>query len=98
MANLTADYEIVLVYNGSLDEEGLAALQEKFKTLIAENGTVGEIEDWGKRRFSYEIDHMNDGYYQLIHFNSGPDFIKELDRVCNITDGIVRWLTTKKES
>ena len=90
-------YETVIVTSAKLGEEGNAALVERFKTLIAENGTVQSVDDWGKRRFAYPINKQTEGYYTLIHFESGPDFTAELDRRYQITDGIVRTLILKRD-
>ena len=61
------------------------------------NGTVQSVDDWGKRRFAYPINKQTEGYYTLIHFESGPDFTAELDRRYQITDGIVRTLIVKRD-
>ena len=78
-------------------EEGIKALVEKFQALIAQNGTVDSVDEWGKRRLAYEIDHENEGYYVLINFSCEPEFPAELDRVYKITSGILRTLIIKKE-
>ncbi len=85
-------YETMLITSGTLDEEATAAVVGKFKSLIEANGTIEAVEEWGRRRFAYEINKQNDGVYTLIHFESGPDFPAELDRVYKITDGVVRSL------
>ena len=41
---------------------------------------------------AYPINDMNEGYYVLIEFESKPEFPHELDRIYNITDGIMRSL------
>ncbi len=92
MAKVQSKYETVFILNPDLTEEATAAAVEKFKTLIGQNGTLGEIEDWGKRRLSYEINDFTEGYYTLIRFESAPDFPAELDRIYRITDGILRSL------
>ena len=78
-------------------EEGIKALIEKFSNLIAQNGTVDNVDEWGKRRLAYEIDDETEGYYVQIDFTSEPEFPAELDRVYKITSGILRTLIIKKE-
>ena len=90
-------YETVIITSAKLGEEGNAELVNKFKTLIAENGTVDSVDDWGKRRLAYPIAKQNDGYYTLINFTSNADFTAELDRRYQITDGILRSLIIKKD-
>lgn len=94
---MTADYETIMVLSTKLDEEATKALIEKFTKLIADNGTLGEVDEWGKRRLAYEIQKETEGYYVLVNFQSEPDFPAELDRVYKITDGILRSLIVRKE-
>ena len=91
------NYETVIVLSTKQGEEGIKALVEKFQTLIAQNGTVDSVDEWGNRRLAYEIDHENEGYYVLINFSCEPEFPAELDRVYKITSGILRTLIIKKE-
>ncbi len=75
-------------------EEETAAVVEKFKALVEQNGTLDELEEMGKRKLAYEINDSTEGYYVLIKFTSGPAFPAELDRVLGITDGVMRSLVT----
>ena len=52
--------------------------------------------DWGKRKLAYEINDETEGYYVLYTFESKPDFPAELERVMNITDGVLRSMITVK--
>ncbi len=97
MANTTASYETVMIVSTKNGEEATAAIVEKFKSLIAEHGTVESVDEWGKRRLAYEIDDQNEGYYVLVNFQSGPEFPAELDRIYKITDGVMRSLIIAKE-
>ena len=90
------DYEIVMVFSLSKGEEAVNALKTKFTDLISKNGTLGEVEDWGKKKLAYPINYEADGYYVLINFSSEETFPAELDRVINITDGVLRSLIVAK--
>ena len=90
MAKITEKYEAIIVFSLKKDEEQIKALTAKFADLIKENGTLGEIEEWGKRKLAYEINYETEGYYVLYNFESKPDFPAELERVINITDGVLR--------
>lgn len=90
------DYEIVMVFSLSKGEEAVNALKTKFTDLISKNGTLGEVEEWGKKKLAYAINYETDGYYVLINFSSEESFPAELDRVINITDGILRSLIVAK--
>ncbi len=90
------NYEIVLVFSLSNGEENVERLKEKFTDLISKNGTLGEVEEWGKRRLAYPINYENEGYYMVVNFACEESFPAELDRVINITDGVLRSLIVAK--
>ena len=94
MAKTTEKYEVLYVLNPNLSEEETQGVVEKFKTLIEQNGTIDEMDEWGKRKLAYEINYLSEGYYVLVKFTSGPEFPAELDRVLGITDGVIRSLVT----
>ena len=96
MAKTTEKYELMYIINPNLSEEETAAVVEKFKALVEQNGTLEEMEEMGKRTLAYKINYISEGYYVLVKFTSGPDFPAELDRVLGITDGILRSLITRR--
>ncbi len=89
-------YEVVLVYSVANGEDAVNALKEKFNDLIAKNGTVENVDDWGKRRLAYLINDETDGYYVFYTFTAEPAFPAELERIAKITDGVLRVMTIKK--
>jgi len=94
MAKVSADYELMYIIDADIGDEQIAAMVEKFKTLIEANGAINELEEIGKRKLAYLINDKPDGYYVLVKFTSGPQFPAELDRILKITDGIMRSLIT----
>ena len=90
-------YETIFIIDGTLDEEGVKSLQDKFTNLIAANGTVETIDEWGKRRLAYEIKDRTEGFYVLVDFKADADFPKELDRQYKITEGILRTIIIRKD-
>ncbi|MCI1955927.1 MAG: 30S ribosomal protein S6 [Oscillospiraceae bacterium] len=97
MPEIKNSYETVFILSTKLGEDGIKAAIQKFKDLVAANGTVDTVDEWGKRRLAYPINKEEEGYYTLIGFTSVPSFTAELDRVYNITDGVLRSLIVKKE-
>ncbi len=97
MAKNNGSYETLFVCDLTGGEESVKALVEKFTSLIAANGTISEVNEWGKRRLAYPINDMNEGYYVLVNFTAPTDFPAELERVYNITDGIMRSIVTAVE-
>ena len=94
MAKVTENYELMYIIDLDKGEEEIAAIVEKFKSLIEANGTLTEQDEWGKRKLAYLINDKPEGYYVLAKFTSAPEFPAELDRILKITDGVMRSLIT----
>ena len=97
MAKITGKYEVLYIINPTLGEESINALVEKFKAMVEAEGTLSNIDEWGKRRLAYEIDDKTEGYYVLMNMETKPEFPAELERVMKITEGVMRVLTTVVE-
>lgn len=93
MEKIIRSYETIFVVDPDIGDDAVKASVEKFTALIAENGEIGAVNEWGRRRLAYPINYKNDGYYVLVTFKSDSSFPAELDRIYNITDGIIRSLT-----
>ena len=106
MEKILNSYETLFVVDCSIGEEAVKATVEKFTAMIAENGTVENVDEWGKRRLAYPINDQNDGYYVLVNFKSASEFPAELERVFGINEYILRSIVirpiedkkTKKEA
>ncbi len=83
-------YESMVVISTKQDEEAIKGLVEKFSNLIAANGTVVSVDEWGKRKLAYMINKETEGYYVLFTFECEAAFPAELDRVFKITEGLLR--------
>lgn len=93
---MTNKYEAAIVYSVAGGDDAVNALKEKFNDLIAKNGTVENVDEWGKRRLAYLINDEAEGYYVFTTFTSEPNFPAELERVAGITDGVLRVMVIKK--
>ena len=96
MEKKICSYETLFVVSGNLAEDDVKANVEKFVTLINENGTDVDVNEWGKRRLAYPINYVTEGYYVLVSYKSEPSFPLELERVLGITEGVLRYMTTTK--
>ena len=94
MAKITGKYEVLYIIDPAQGEEGINALVEKFKAMVEAEGTLTNIDEWGKRRLAYEINDLTEGYYVLMNMETNPAFPAELERVMKITEGVLRCLVT----
>jgi small subunit ribosomal protein S6 len=97
MPKLHEKYETMVVYSLKNGEDQVTALNAKFTTLIEGGAELISANEWGKRRLAYPINYENDGYYVLYGYDCKPDFPKELERVLNITEGVMRFLTVLRQ-
>lgn len=90
-------YELCVVLSAKLDEEARNAAIERIKGYIARyNGVVGEsIEEWGKRKLAYQIQHMDEGYYYFIPFTGDSTTPNELESHVRIMEAVIRYLVVK---
>lgn len=94
MAKLNERYEAMVVFSVKDGEEAVKALEEKFAGMIAASAADVEVNEWGKRKLAYAINYETEGFYVVWNFTAAPDFPAELERVLNITDGVLRFLVT----
>ena len=84
-------YEQLFIVDPTSNEETRAGVMKRIEVAITtDGGTVDSVEDWGKRKLAYEIDHLTEGDYTLINFHADPSQIAELDRVLRISDAVKR--------
>ena len=90
--------ELLFFVAPSTDEETRANTLNRIQGVItAAQGTVDNVDEWGKRKLAYEINGLTDGDYTLVNFHADPQNVAELDRVLRINDAVVRHMIVKRE-
>ena len=97
MEKIINSYETLFVIDADLSEDETKALVEKFTKLIADNGEIVDVNEWGKRKLAYPINDKPEGYYVLVNFKSEGTLPSELERVFGITEGILRSIVIRHE-
>ena len=84
-------YEVVVIFDASLEEEPIRAVLDRATQLIgAGGGNPGRVERWGKRRFAYELKHRWEGYYVVFQAKAEPAAMDELHRTLSLADEVLR--------
>ena len=91
------NYEVMFILDPALEEEKINATIETVKGIIAAEGDVGNVDEWGLRKLAYPIQKKNEGYYVVIEFKAQPTLPKELDRRMKISDNVMRHLIVNKD-
>ena len=92
-------YELALVVNAKVEDDVRTATVEKAKEYIARyGGVVTEVEDWGKKRLAYEIQHLREGFYYFIQFDAEADCPAEVEKHVRIMENVIRYLCVRKDA
>lgn len=84
------NYEAVVIFYPDIDDEVREESIDRLSSIIEETGSIEEVDEWGDRKFAYEIEDYNHGFYYLIKFTSDSDTINEFDRIAKIQESIMR--------
>lgn len=92
-------YEMTYILNPVLEEERFSELVSFVNKLIEDNkGEVVEVDEWGVKKFAYDIDKKSTGYYVNMYFNAPAEAIAVVEKNMRINDDIMRYLTLKYDA
>lgn len=92
-------YELAVVLSAKLEDEERVAAIEKVKGYITRfNGTVTNIDEWGKKRLAYEIQKMKEGFYYFIQFESDSVCPNEVEAHVRIMEPVIRYLCVRQDA
>jgi small subunit ribosomal protein S6 len=84
-------YEVMFILPAEADEKLVTTAVDRItKAIGPTGGSVLNIDRWGRRRFAYEIDRQNEGYYVVVAFDAEPSVIAPLERSLVLADEIMR--------
>ena len=90
-------YEVTVILSAKLEEEARTEVINKVKSYIERyNGTVGEVEEWGKKKLAYDIQHQSEGFYYLINFEGDSETPNGVESELRIFEPVLRYLVVKK--
>ncbi|MGI6702366.1 MAG: 30S ribosomal protein S6 [Christensenellales bacterium] len=91
-------YEILYILDNDLTDEMKSKLVDKFVQVIEQlNGKIVLLDKWGTRKFAYEINKKNEGFYFLMNVEADATVPLEIERQVSITEGAVRCMILKKD-
>ena len=92
----TQVYESAVLIIASLEDDQIGNITNRIKETITSNGgEVQEIEDWGRKRLAYVVKKSKIGYYLIFRYNSSPDIVSKLERLFQLDESVLRYLTLK---
>lgn len=84
-------YEVMIILDSSQDERTVAPSLDKYLEIVRkDNGTVENVDVWGKRRLAYPIDKKEEGVYAVVTLDCESETVQEFDRRLNLNDSVIR--------
>jgi small subunit ribosomal protein S6 len=91
-------YELGVIVHPHLEEEAIKAEHDLILELIGRfGGTVEKVDNWGKRRFAYEIDKLHEGYYCFFTVDGPAAMPTEIESRIRIKENVIRYLMVRKD-
>ena len=82
----------MLILPAEADESVVTTAVDRITKVVSANGgEVSNIDRWGRRRFAFEMKHLNEGYYVVVKFTAEPAVQTELERILNLADEVIRF-------
>ena len=84
-------YELMVIFDGDLDESTVQGGINRIHAQVVEaGGETKSTNKWGSRRFAYEIDHKNVGFYVVLEILAEPGALDRLENTLRLADEVVR--------
>jgi small subunit ribosomal protein S6 len=92
-------YEHVYIARPDLTSQQVEALNEQFKTTIANlGGSVGKVEYWGVKSLAYRIKKNRKAHFTLINVDAPAAALAEAERQWSISEDVLRFMTVRVEA
>ncbi|TDK68425.1 30S ribosomal protein S6 [Sapientia aquatica] len=88
-------YEIVFIVHPDQSEQVPAMIERYKAAVIARNGQVHRVEDWGRRQLAYMIQKLAKAHYVCMNIECDSETLNELETSFKFNDAVLRHLTVK---
>lgn len=84
-------YEVMLIVDPRLEDASIQQAVDRHLGVVRERGgDVTKVDHWGRRKLTFEMRHLAEGYYVLADCQADPAAMAELDRVLGLADEMMR--------
>ncbi len=90
------EYEMVYILRPNTANDGVAEINGKVKGIIeGMGGKILKVDNWGKRRLSYEVAKERKGIYLYWRYLATAGVVEETERNLRMLDLVIRFLTVR---
>ena len=84
-------YELMIIIDSDVADADVPAVMSRTQDLVTEEGgTLASTDNWGRRRFAYEINHKMEGTYVVWEITTDTAGLPNTERQLRLADDIVR--------
>ncbi len=91
------NYEAMFLLSQAQAADFTAAVAHVRQLIEKFGGTILALRKWDERRLAFEIKKQKRGIYLLCYFTSPTEKLAEIERACNLSEGIFRVLIIKAD-
>jgi small subunit ribosomal protein S6 len=91
-------YELLCVLPGTLTEEEVKPILDDVHAVITgKGGKVLSVDDMGKSRLAYPMNHIRYGYFRLCRFEADEANVTEIQQKLRLQKQLLRAFITKQD-
>ena len=95
---MTRLYEVVYIFDSTLEETAIQEKLSRFHALIQRAGDAApDVNHWGKRTLAYPVKKHETGYYVIAKFETSAEQLPEFERIVKLDEGVLRFLVVLSE-
>ena len=91
-------YESVFIARQDVTAAQVEAMADEFSEIITSaGGSIKKREYWGLRSLAYRIKKNRKGHYVLFNMETGPEALREYERIMGLNEDVLRFLNLQIE-
>jgi small subunit ribosomal protein S6 len=95
---LVNEYETTLILRPELAGEAIESTLDRVRDSVKKmDGTLLDINHWGRKKLAYPIEKQTRGIYIHTHYLGKDNLVAEVERNLRISDSVMRYLTIRLE-
>lgn len=92
--NRAREYETIYIMKPDIDADSAERIGSRLSEVIGrENGRLTKVENWGRRRLSYDIRKQRRGVYVFLKYLGTGKVVSEVERNLRLLDGVIKYQT-----
>ena len=91
-------YELAVAVSAKIEDDERAATIDKVKAYVERfGGQITNIDEWGKRRLAYEVQHMKEAFYYFIQFDADATVPYDVENNVRLMENVIRFLCVRQD-